>query len=162
MSEQEFIEKIKANQGIIHKVTRMYFANEADQEDLFQEIVLQLWRAYPRFEGRSKFTTWMYRVALNTAITLFRRDKRRQEASPLENQPSVAEQFPEDGFSSKEEIAQLYTAINQLSATDKAIALLHLEEYSTKEAADIIGISEVNLRVKMTRIRKKLKKILEI
>lgn len=162
ISEQEFIAKIQANQGIIHKVTRMYFSGKADQEDLFQEIVLQLWRAYPRFQGRSKFSTWMYRVALNTAITHFRKDKKTKDNSSLDENHIQIEGPEHENMNRKEEINQLYAAINHLSATDKAIVLLHLEGYAYKEISEIVGISEVNVRVKMTRIRKKIKNILEV
>lgn len=139
----------------------MYFRSRTDQEDLFQEIVLQLWKAYPRFEGRAKFTTWMYRVALNTAISLFRKDQKSRNDSSLDEYEWQLEGPEHENMNRKEEVSELYVAIEDLNAAEKALVLLHLEGYANKDIADIIGISEVNVRVKLTRIRKKLKKMME-
>ena len=161
--EDDFLKIIINNQGILHKVTKMYYSSPEEQNDLFQEIVLQLWHAYPSFRGDSKITTWMYKVALNTAITLFRKDKKNKSHDSITNNtinfPDISQQTQRDKF---EDISMLYKAIEKLSKTDRAIILLYLEEYKNKEIAEIIGISEGNIRVKLTRIRKKLKNLIEV
>jgi len=157
--EKEFIRLVDESQGIIHKVCRMYCDDETHREDLFQEIVLQLWKSYPSFRGESKFSSWMYRVALNVAIQDFRKEKKRKFLF-LENF-----EFKEPSSSPKNEykderIEALYTAISNLDKIERAIMILHLDEVANEDIADIVGISQNYVRVKMTRIRKKLAAII--
>lgn len=156
--ESEFVLLINQNQGIIHKVCRMYCQDVEERPDLFQEIVLQLWRAYPRFQQKSKISTWMYQIALNTAITLYRKSQRQPQKSDLEEVNNFAIK-ESDNF--QEEQALLYSAIAQLNDAEKALMTLYLEDVPTDEIAEIIGITSNNVRVKMNRIREKLKKILQ-
>lgn len=147
-----------ASQGIVHKVCGMYCDDEEDRKDLFQEILVQLWKSYPSFRGDSKFSTWMYRVGLNVAIQYFRKEKKKKEdsASPssFDDMPVIeANEVPE------EEIRLLHKAIGKLNDVEKAIVMLYLEEVPDTEIADIMGISQNYVRVKMTRIKAKLKKI---
>ena len=154
--EQEFLAIIEEHQGIIHKVCRVYRDAKEDQEDLFQEIVLQLWKAYPKFRGESKVTTWMYRIALNTAIALFRKNK-----IPLEYKDQISPDFSStETILPSENEEQLFEAIRRLSQADRAILTLYLEGYPYKEIAEIIGITENYVGVKVSRIKAKLKTLL--
>ena len=158
--ERTFVELVEANQGIVHKVCRMYADTEAERQDLFQEILLQLWRAYPKFRGEARFTTWMYRVSLNTAVTQFRRKKRRPEGSPLSEEIRQLADQPAD-TETEEQLQLLRTAIDQLSQVERAIVMLYLEEKPTEEIAEIVGITANYVRVKMNRIRIKLRKLMK-
>lgn len=154
-SEKEFLHQLNEHQKIIHKVCNLYMQFPEDKEDLFQEVTLQAWKAYHKFRGDSKFSTWLYRVALNTAITFFRKDKRTNFID------TVAE-IPEKSFSNEkdpveEQTKAMYMAIGELSKIDKAIIMLYLEDYSYAEISDIIGITANNIAVKMNRIKGKLR-----
>jgi RNA polymerase sigma-70 factor, ECF subfamily len=156
--EKEFIGTINDHQGIILKVCRMYTDNSLDSQDLFQEVVLQLWKSYPRFRGESKISTWMYRVALNTAITRLQRNKRRPDSQRLSSGQDTLEST--DKRLDIEYDAELQYAINQLNKFDRAIVMLYLDEKSYKEIGEIMDISESHVGVKINRIKSKLKDIL--
>ena len=158
-SETEFIALLDEHQNIIHKICRLYTNNEVEHEDLFQEISIQLWRSYNRFEGKSKFSTWMYRVGLNTAITLYRKEKKRLNTQPLNDQFTAIAQ-EEYNAQVDEQMAWLYQKIKDFSEIDKALVLLYLEDKRYDEIAETLGISAGNARVKMNRIKERLKKIL--
>lgn len=153
LKEKEFLDLIDQHQNIIHKVCRMYTDNQDDHEDLFQEILLQLWQGYPRFKGDAKITTWMYRVALYTSISTFKK-KQRIKKEPVSISTAGIEN--EDPY----RYENLHAAIGTLSKMDKALVMLYLEEKSYKEIAEIMGLSETNVGVKLNRIKKKLKEIL--
>ena len=151
---------VGANQGIIHKVCNIYCDHAEDRNDLFQEILIQLWRSFPSFRNESKFTTWMYRVALNTAITSFKKQRRQPGFSSLtgailqiadENSPTETE----------EDLALLRKAVSQLSGIEKSVILLYLENKNYEEIAEITGITQNYVRVKMNRIKKKLKLLMD-
>lgn len=148
------MDQIDQHQNIVHKVCRMYTDNRDDHEDLFQEVLLQLWQAYPRFKGDSKLTTWMYRVALYTAIS---RHKKKQRIVS-EGIDSKAYEYYENNDPYRYE--NLRMAIDTLSETDKALVMLYLDEKPYKEIADIMGLTETNVGVRLNRIKKKLKEIL--
>jgi RNA polymerase sigma-70 factor (ECF subfamily) len=159
--EQNFIDQVMDAQGIVHKVCGMYCHNEEDRKDLFQEILINLWKSYPSFHGDSKFSTWMYRVSLNVAIQRLRKaNKKKEDATlPVEFDEMVItqkESLPE------KELQMMHAAINRLSDVEKAIMMLYLEEKGNEEIAEIVGISQNYVRVKMTRIREKLKKMVEV
>jgi RNA polymerase sigma-70 factor (ECF subfamily) len=158
--EKEFLQIIKKNQGIIHKVCNIYCDDQDDRDDLFQEIVAQLWKSFPTFREESKFTTWMYRVALNTAITTFKKTKRRPDQNRLtyENFQVKDENYD---IEAEEEIKNLHRAVAQLTGVEKSIVLLFLENKKYEEIAEITGITQNYVRVKMNRIKKKLKKFME-
>ena len=158
-SETEFVALLDEHQNIIHKICRLYTNNEVEHEDLFQEISIQLWRSYDRFEGKSKFSTWMYRVGLNTAITLYRKEKKRLNAQPLNDQFTAIAQ-EEYNTQVDEQMAWLYQKIKDFSEIDKALVLLYLEDKRYDEIAETLGISAGNARVKMNRIKERLKKML--
>lgn len=157
--EKKFIEELEKNQGIIHKVCRSYTNSEAAHKDLFQEITIQLWKAYPKFRGESKFSTWMYRVSFNTAISLYRKSKRDVETTQIYDNLKELEYQNYDESPDKQ-LELLYKAIYSLNDIEKALALMYLEDKSYKEIATTLGISEVNARVKMNRTKTKLKNIL--
>ncbi len=158
--EKEFLQIIKRNQGIIHKVCNIYCDDQDDRDDLFQEIVAQLWKSFPSFREESKFTTWMYRVALNTAITTFKKTKRRPDQNRLtyENFQVKDENYVTE---TEDEIKNLHRAVAQLTGVEKSIVLLFLENKKYEEIAEITGITQNYVRVKMNRIKKKLKKFME-
>jgi len=158
-SESVFEKLIVENQNLIHKVCSVYEHNAADKEDLFQEITLQLWRSFSSFQEKSKFSTWLYRVALNTAITQQRKKRRSPESTALTDREV---DIPDStaGESNQEDIQRLHGAIHQLRPIERAIIFLYLEEKSYQEIADIIGITTKNVGVKIVRIKAKLLRIL--
>jgi len=149
--EHSFVTNLEQNQNIVHKVCRIY--------TLFQEITIQLWKAYPKFRGESKFSTWMYRVSLNTAITLYRKSKRSIKTSDFDMMDFKikAEEYDD---AVEQQLKLMYSAVKQLNDIEKALVFLYLEDKSYKEISETMGISEVNARVKMNRVKTKLKKIL--
>jgi RNA polymerase sigma-70 factor (ECF subfamily) len=156
--EQSFVTQLKENQNIVHKICRLYTSGEDAHNDLFQEITIQLWKAYPKFRGDSKFSTWAYRVGLNTAITLYRKSTRSISTTDMEGKKQFI--APDDyNFEEEEQIKLLYKAVQQLNDVEKALVFMYLEDKNYEEIAETFGISEVNARVKMNRIKGKLKKI---
>lgn len=154
--EKDFVVLINQHRALIYKVCHLYADDRDDREDLFQDIVMQLWRAMPSFKGDSQLTTWMYRVALNTAISWFRREKRKPAVQGL----SRAElQLPEPETGN--EIQILHQAIQHLTQVEKAIMMLYLEEKSYQEIADIVGISTSNVGVRINRIKTRLERIVK-
>ena len=158
--EAEFVSLLEENQNIVHKICRLYTQSEAEHKDLFQEISIQLWRSFDRFEGKSKFTTWMYRVGLNTAITLYRKNKKRLDTNPLNDEISRIELDQYDPVVD-EQLNWLYQTIEGFSEIDKALVLLYLEDKRYDEIAQTLGISAGNARVKMNRIKQRLKKMIK-
>ena len=157
--EKSFVNQLQENQNLIHKICRLYTNNEDAHKDLFQEITIQLWKAFPQFRGESKFTTWAYRVALNTAITLYRKKTRTISTIEFDNTLHKVNQ-EEYNYEEEEHIKMLYQAVHQLNDIEKALVFMYLEDKDYTEIAETLGISEVNARVKMNRIKGKLKKIL--
>lgn len=137
----------------------MYTNDPHSHNDLFQEITIQLWKAYPKFRGDSKFSTWMYRVALNTAITLFRKSKRSIRTQNIDDISFIikAEEYDDE---EEQHLRLMYKAIKELNDIDKALVFLYLENQSYREISDTLGISEVNARVKINRVKTKLKNII--
>ena len=156
MTQDEFVRQVQSNQGILQKICRLYAQTQPDREDLFQEIVVQLWKALPKFRGESKFSTWMYRVALNTAISDFRKKKRGPH---VVNAAIASAEMPHEETSEEEQLNSLHAAISLLPEIDKAIVMLYLEDRSYEEMEEILGINTNNLRVKMNRIKEKLRQL---
>jgi RNA polymerase sigma-70 factor (ECF subfamily) len=159
--EQETIFRrwLEEHLGLMLKVVRGCAASPPDQEDLFQEVCLALWSSLPAFRGEARETTWIYRVAFNTALAWQRGERRRRvghetflkfEVSPQVH-PSHADALPE-----QEIVAQLYAAIRQLPPVDASLALMHLDGLSYQEMAEVLGISENYIGVKLNRLRKQL------
>ena len=156
--EKRFEEQISEHEPLLYKVCHTYAYTRADREDLFQEIVIQVWKAYPHFKGDSKFSTWMYRVAINTAISGLRKRKNVITSHDPDNLPV---DLSDDSQSQAEEerFQELYRAIGQLNQVEKAIVMLYMEDHSYAEMEEILGISQGNLRVKMSRIKDRLRQL---
>jgi len=153
--KEDFLKNIDMNQGIIHKIVNVYENDPEDKKDLFQEILYQLWKSYPSFENRSAFSTWMYRIALNTTLLRQRKKysmKKEREAMPLQSSTTMHD---------SENRISLHMAINQLNQVDRAISLLYLEQKDYQEIADIMGMTKNNIGVRINRIKKQLKKVLD-
>nr|WP_256383832.1 sigma-70 family RNA polymerase sigma factor [Myroides sp. N17-2] len=149
------------HKGILYKVSRMYMDRQSDQEDLYQEIVLQLWKSYSNFQGSSQFSTWMYRVAVNTAITYFKKDKKvTDQISRLGDSELKLRSLESDNVV-EGQIDYLYKAIYQLNDVEKALIFLYLEGFSHQEIGVNLGISEGNARVKLNRTKNKLQEIIK-
>ena len=159
--ETEFIQIISNNARLLHTVCKLYCTDEEDRKDLRQEIVLQLWRAFPTFRREAQLSTWMYRIALNTAITLVRRQVRRPVRAPITDDLLDVLPVPVSE-ETDERMEQFYGAVEQLSAVEKALVFLYLDDNSYEEIAEVMGISPSNVGVKLSRIRGKLKKIVEL
>ena len=164
MKEREFRNIIEKHNGILYKIGRSYTQAQADFEDLYQEILIQLWQSFPSFKGESKLSSWIYRVALNTAIRFQKKDihRRKDRTMKMEVQENAMENsINEEGdLQRSQQIKMLYQCINQLPKEDRALILLHLEGHQYKEIAEIIGISISHVGVKLLRIRKQLFKLL--
>ncbi|PKF74235.1 RNA polymerase sigma factor [Chryseobacterium sp. PMSZPI] len=154
--EKTFVEFFKPNQRLIHKICKIYTDNAEDHKDLFQEITLQLWRSFPGFKGESKFSTWMYRVALNTAMTLFRKPQKRNFQAFDIDVSSLKLEY-EDDEDNEHQLKKMYKAIYELSDVEKALIMMYLEDKPYKEIGEILGITEGNARVKMNRAKNNLK-----
>lgn len=153
--EKTFIAFLKENQRIVHKVCRIYTDNTEDREDLFQEITIQLWKSFPGFKGDAKFSTWMYRVALNTAITLFKKSKKNDFKTEIDvSSLKIEYESYEDD---EHKLKSMYQAIHELSDIEKALIMMYLEDKSYREIGEILGITEGNARVKMNRAKNNLK-----
>lgn len=158
-SEKQFEDVILEHDALIRRICRMYFDCTEDRKDLYQEIVLQLWRSSHQFRGSSRISTWIYRVALNTSITFFRKTRRQIQTSSLdEHRIDLPE--PSSGRDINDS-RSLYQAISRLSKVERAITLLYLEDIPYEEIGQIMGISASHARVKMFRIRDKLKKMMD-
>lgn len=154
---------------VIYKICRAYTAEQADFEDLYQEILIQLWKALPGFSGKSKLSTWVYRVALNNALVYRRNLKRREDkqaryaAEARWEAGQSSSHFSDDDVADKDQkgVELLYTCIRELPKADRALIILYLEEKKYHEIADITGLTSSNVGVKINRIKKKLYKMLK-
>jgi len=154
--EIEFSQLIEQHKRIIFKVIRLYVTHREDELDLFQEIIFQAWRSFPNFRGESKFSTWLYRISLNTVLTFIRRPRLvvpYEDLSVLKT--STGEKIHH------EETEALYLAIRQLNEIDRMIVTLHLDGYANAEIADITGLKISNVAVKLHRIKEALIKKLK-
>jgi RNA polymerase sigma factor (sigma-70 family) len=155
-SDKDFIATIKAHEGIIHKVCVLYQQDPLQRQDLFQEIVLNAWKGYGAFRRDALFSTWLYRIAINTAISFFRQSTKRIQTTQLLVEPATAwVASPEEQYN-----VALYEAIGALSKVDKALVMLYLDDFSYAEIGALLGMSENLIAVKMARVRQRLKKII--
>jgi RNA polymerase sigma-70 factor (ECF subfamily) len=154
--EKEFLQMIHDYQKIVYKICRVYRDNREDQEDLFQEIVYQLWKSYPGFKKESKVSSWIYRIALNTAIAVYRKSK--ISIAYYQEFPEHIHPSDEKAISQNEE--RLFWALRKLNDSEKAVISLYLEDFNYREIAAITGLSESNVGVRLNRIKNKLKEIL--
>lgn len=156
--ETEFLKQIESNKGILFKICRIYQDNAEDRDDLLQEMTMQLWLAYSSFRGESKFSSWMYRVALNTAIAFFKKRKRRPDDQGLPDDFDRAEELSK-ASEEEEKLAVFYKAVHQLNKIEKALIYLYMEDQSYQEIATHLGITPLNARVRLSRLKDKLKEI---
>ncbi|MFD2743659.1 MULTISPECIES: RNA polymerase sigma factor [Sphingobacterium] len=158
--EQQFLHLLQQHRNILYKVSRMYMDTAQDQEDLVQEITFQLWKSYCAFEGKSEFSTWMYRVALNTALTYFKKEKRKVDQISLTGAIDKSEDDHHSAVA-EERLDYFYKAVQDLTKVEKALIFLFLEGHSHREIALNLGISEGNARVKLNRTKEKLQNIIK-
>lgn len=152
--EREFSQLVRAHKSTIYTVCYMFSKDADEVNDLFQEILVNLWRGFDKFEGRSDIRTWFYRVSLNTCISIDRK-KKRNKAIPL----SMDINLYEDNDADTRQVKMLYDRISRLAPFDRAIVLLWLEGIAYDEIGQIVGISAKNVSVKLVRIREQLKKL---
>lgn len=155
--DAHFLQLVNANIGIAYKVCRIYFRGPEDQADVLQEMMYQLWRSFDSFDSRSKFSTWMYSVCLNTALTYRRKSNKHQAMEMVVEH----EQIPVPPEANREDaISGLYQAIGALQPVNKAVIMLYLEELSYEEIAEITGLSRSNVSVRLVRAKKELQKLM--
>lgn len=150
--DEAFLKLINQNLRIAHKICRVYFDHKYDRDDAFQEMMYQLWRSYPKFEGNAKFSTWMYRVCLNTALT-YKSKTNKHSVQELKSSYNITDDYEGD---KKENLEIMYKAIGTLSPLNKAIILLYIDEMSYDEIATVTGITKGNVSVRIVRIKKEL------
>ncbi|MDR2955432.1 MAG: sigma-70 family RNA polymerase sigma factor [Prevotella sp.] len=149
--DKQFLEMIRQNEGVIYKVASFYADKEQPLGDLYQEVVLNLWKAFPSFRGESKYSTWIYRIALNTCVSFYRRRKNISYVDISMDIPDTVE--------NNEQIQELYRLIGRLGKIERALVLLYLDDKSYKEIAEITDLSVTNVATKLSRIKDKLKKM---
>ena len=155
MSEKEFLSQLKEHQNIIYKLVHLYANSEEDKKDLYQEIVLQAWKTYSAFRGEAKFSTWLYRLCLNTIFTLQRKTNRIEYTDTIKYKEEYSSSPTSD------EAERLYKAIRTLPETERAVISLHLDGYDNKEVSELIGITANLVGVKLHRIKQHLATILK-
>lgn len=153
--QEQFQSLLDEHKKILYKVANLYSKNTEDREDLVQEIVVQLWRSFRSFDGRARFSTWMYRIALNVAISVYRREttRRRHVLSDEEEVLNAVDSSTEQS----EELQVLYQFIKGLDPLNKALTMLYLDGNSYSEMAQVLGISETNVATKISRLKQQLK-----
>ena len=159
--EKKFLRLISEHEGLIHKICHVYAADALAKQDLFQEIVIQLWKSFENFRNESKISTWMYRVALNTALTEKRRNKTKVSISFLGSlKDDKAQESNMDA--NEENLNLLFSAISKLTEVEKAVVMLYLDDKSYEDMEVVLGINQGTLRVKMNRIKEKLRQITKV
>ena len=155
--DQAFIRLVRENDMRLRRIARVYARDADTQKDLYQDMLVQLWRSFPSFAGDSSAGTWLYRVALNTALAHVRRRNARHE-TPLVDEHDRADDTGavDERLDAQQRVERLYTAIDRLSPPDKMLTMMYLDEKNYHEMADVLGISESNVGVRLHRIRKEL------
>lgn len=156
-SKTDFLAQLEQHKLIIYKICNSYCKNASDRDDLAQEITYQLWRSFNHFNGSVKFSTWMYRVALNVAITFYRSTKTKQNIIMLDEPANEPVDNSDDYSENENNIATLQQFISELKELDKALMILYLEEKTYSEISEILGITETNVATRISRIKEKLK-----
>jgi RNA polymerase sigma factor (sigma-70 family) len=154
--EDEFLHFLNENIGVVHRICRIYFPDRPEErEDLYQEILYQAWKSYPGYRGDAKFSTWLYKIGLNTAMVHFRKIKRRPDSPDANESFREIRESPRSANGS-DQIETLMQAVKTLSPIDKAIVSLYLEDYSYEEIAHTLGITRSNVSVRLVRIKNQL------
>lgn len=158
-NHDRFLTLVEEHKGILYKVANAYCPNREDRHDVIQEIVIQLWRSFDRFDGRCRFSTWMYRIAVNVAISFYRSEHSRlHDTVPIEEfalDLAVADRVLEEAG---DNIRLLYQFINRMDELSRALMLLYLDGYSHEEMAVVLGISATNVATKINRLKQKLQR----
>ena len=158
--EPEFDQTIKKNAGVLHKLCRVYTFNDDEYEELFQEMLIQVWRSSGNFRGDAKLSTWIYRICINTALSFRSKIVRRKKRfETLDGKIFV---HPEPDASNDERQQTLYAAIRDLKPIDRAIVSLYLDDKSYDETAQILGISKTNVATRLMRLKKQLMEKLSV
>lgn len=152
-AEQAFVALVREYERVIYKVCYLYTTPNATLADLYQEVVLNLWRAFPAFRHKCKVSTWVYRIALNTCISFIRKERNLPEIVTLTTDADRTD----DDDATAQMLRQLYRLINRLGQLEKSIVLLYLEEKSYEEIAEITGLTRTNVATKLSRIKDKLR-----
>lgn len=152
--KESFVQLVEQHQGIILSLCRAYYQDAEDRHDARQDIILQLWKAYPGFRNECKLSTWMYKIGLNTILAKVRKEKKKPVSEPLDQLLSI--HFAES-CTADDDLQQLKYLIGTLKEVDKAIMLLYLEGYENKEISDILNLTSTNLSTRMHRIKNTLK-----
>ncbi|MDR3695851.1 sigma-70 family RNA polymerase sigma factor [Mucilaginibacter sp.] len=157
--QTRFLQLIEENKGILFKICKIYQDDPEDRDDLLQEMTLQLWLAFDSYRGESKFSTWMYRVALNTAIVFFKKQKRRPDNEKI---PIGFDKAQENTLAGEkeEQLTVFYKAVQQLNKVEKALVYLYMEDVPYDDIAANLGITPINVRVRINRLKTKLKEII--
>jgi RNA polymerase sigma-70 factor (ECF subfamily) len=146
--EKEFVQLVQQNAGIIHKVIHLYVDHPEDRRDLYQEVLLQAWKSYAGFKGEAAFSTWLYRISLNTVLTF-----RRRQRVPISELPSQLDLASEPARHNSEDSELLWLAIKQLNEIDRVIITLHLDGYDNEEIAEVTGLNKNNTTVRLHRAK---------
>ncbi|MBD3273903.1 MAG: sigma-70 family RNA polymerase sigma factor [Candidatus Marinimicrobia bacterium] len=157
ISEEKFLSLIESHKGIIYKITRIYCREAETQKDLEQEILIELWKSYPRYDPEYRWSTWMYRIALNVAISYYRKESRRRETFTDIEEPVIVRDREEESIS-RGEVKRLYKYIGKLQKLNRALILLYLDGIRYKDIAEILNLTETNVATKIQRIKQQLKK----
>lgn len=155
-TEQEFLSVVREYERIIYKVCYLYATKNAPLNDLYQEVVLNIWKAFGKFRGESKISTWIYRIALNTCISFIRKERNIPEIVTLTQE---TDWMTDDGDELQVMLKELHSLINRLGQLDKSIVLLYLEEKSYEDIAEIMGLTVTNVATKLSRVKDKLRKM---
>lgn len=156
-AQATFVEHLEKHPGVLIKVANAYCRDAASREDLIQEIAAQLWRAYPRFDGRAAFSTWMYRIAVNVAISFYRSEWRKTNHVELTDRANLEEVATPQEPGNGEALALLHRFIDRLDDLNRVLMILYLDDSSYAEIAAILGVSETNVATKISRIKRRLK-----
>ena len=156
--EDAFLQLVRENEARIRKICRVYTNGPEKRRDLFQDVLIELWRSLPSFEGEAEVGTWMYRVALNTALTRDRSEERRENAILSPSNPIWSDSFDPPGgkLESDERLERLYAAIDRLDEIDRALVLMYLDERPYQEMAEVLGMSVNHVSVKLHRVKAQL------
>lgn len=162
--EQRYKQVIKDNQDRIYRICCCYVKDKDERKDVFQDTLINIWKGFEKFDGRAQISTWVYRITVNTSLAYLQSEKRRENIFKSENKydENLIEDFPAKETTNIEgEINRLHKCINKLSFIDRTLISLYLEDVSTKEMSEVLGISETNVRVKIHRVKKELKILME-
>ncbi len=162
--ELRYKQIIKDNQDRIFRICCCYIKDKDERKDVFQNTLINIWKGLDKFDGRAQISTWIYRITVNTSLAHLQSEKRRENIFQTENKSgnNLIEEFPAEELTDKEkEISKLYKCINKLSFVDRTLISLYLEDASTREMSEVLGISEINVRVKIHRVKKELKILME-